>query len=79
MKVLDHADDASLMLRRERVRLTEDASEHRRLVHGFCGGAGWLFGNIPIVSKNFSLITIGIVIVSVLPIAFELIRARRRP
>jgi membrane-associated protein len=46
---------------------------------GVCVGAGWLFGNIPVVSKNFSLITIGIVIVSVLPIAFELIRARRRP
>src|SRR5881396_3121134 len=32
-----------------------------------CLGAGWFFGNIPIVKNNFSLVTIGIVIVSVLP------------
>src|SRR5206468_1899598 len=32
-----------------------------------CLGAGWLFGNIPLVKNNFSLVTIGIVFVSVLP------------
>jgi len=43
-----------------------------------CLGAGWFFGNIPIVKNNFSLVTIGIVIVSVLPMVFELISHRRR-
>ena len=43
-----------------------------------CLGAGWFFGNIPIVKNNFSLVTIGIVFVSVLPMVFELIAHRRR-
>ena len=41
-------------------------------------GAGWVFGNIPIIRNNFSLVTIGIVIVSVLPMVFELVAHRRR-
>ncbi|MCC7007513.1 MAG: DedA family protein [Acidobacteria bacterium] len=45
---------------------------------GLCVGAGVLFGNIPVVRDNFSLVTIGIVFVSVLPIAIEIIRNRRR-
>jgi membrane-associated protein len=44
---------------------------------GICVGAGWLFGNIPVVKDNFSLITIGIVLVSVLPIVVEVLKARR--
>jgi membrane-associated protein len=44
---------------------------------GLCLGAGWLFGNVPIVKNNFSLVTIGIVIVSLLPMAVEYVRARR--
>ena len=40
-----------------------------------CLGAGFLFGNVPIVKDNFSLVTIGIVFVSVLPMVFELVRA----
>ena len=43
-----------------------------------CLGAGWFFGNIPIIKNNFSLVTIGIVLVSVLPMLFELIAHRRR-
>ena len=43
-----------------------------------CLGAGWFFGNIPIVKNNFSLVTIGIVVVSVLPMVFEMIAHRRR-
>ncbi len=43
-----------------------------------CLGAGWFFGNIPIVKNNFSLVTIGIVFVSMLPMLFELIAHRRR-
>ncbi len=46
---------------------------------GICLGAGLLFGNVPIVKDNFSLVTIGIVAVSLLPAVVELIRHRRRP
>ena len=45
---------------------------------GLCIGAGLLFGNIPIVKQNFSLVTIGIVAVSLLPMAIEMIKRRRR-
>ena len=44
---------------------------------GICLGAGYLFGNVPIVRDNFSLVAIGIVIVSVLPMVFEYLRYRR--
>jgi membrane-associated protein len=43
-----------------------------------CVGAGLLFGNVPIVKQNFSLVTIGIVAVSLLPMMVEYLR-RRRP
>ena len=42
-----------------------------------CLGAGWFFGNIPIIKNNFSLVTIGIVLVSILPMIVELLRHRR--
>ncbi len=44
---------------------------------GVCVGAGVLFGNIPIVKQNFSLVALGIVFVSFLPIVFEYLKARR--
>ena len=44
-----------------------------------CVGAGLLFGNIPIIKNNFSLVTIGIVAVSLLPMAVELLKGRRHP
>jgi membrane-associated protein len=44
---------------------------------GLCVGAGYLFGNVPIVKQNFSLVTIGIVIVSLLPVAIEFLKRRR--
>jgi membrane-associated protein len=43
-----------------------------------CLGAGILFGNIPIVKNNFSLVTIGIVAISLLPMVFEFILQRRQ-
>jgi membrane-associated protein len=43
-----------------------------------CLGSGWLFGNIPVVRNNFSLVTIGIVFVSILPMIVEYLRARGR-
>jgi len=42
-----------------------------------CMGAGFLFGNVPIIKENFTLVTIGIVIVSVLPMVYEVIKHRR--
>lgn len=42
-------------------------------------GAGYLFGNIPIVKENFSLVVIAIVIVSILPMVFEYVKYRRGP
>ena len=44
---------------------------------GICVGAGYLFGNVPIVKDNFSLVALGIVFVSLLPMAFELLSSRR--
>ena len=39
--------------------------------------AGYFFGGLEIVKKNFSLIIIAIVFISLLPAAFEFWRARR--
>jgi membrane-associated protein len=44
---------------------------------GLCLGAGVLFGNVPIVKQNFSLVTLGIVFVSILPVLAEFLRGRR--
>ena len=44
---------------------------------GICVGAGFAFGNIPVVKENFELVVLGIVGVSVLPIAFEVLRSLR--
>jgi len=45
---------------------------------GLCLGAGVLFGNVPIIKQNFSLATIGIVFVSLLPILVEYVKRRRQ-
>jgi membrane-associated protein len=42
-----------------------------------CAGAGYVFGNVPIIKENFSLVAIGIVFVSVLPMVVEYLRQRR--
>ena len=39
---------------------------------------GYVFGNLPIVKKYFSLVMLGIIVVSVLPIAFEWWRDRKQ-
>jgi membrane-associated protein len=44
---------------------------------GLCVLAGVLFGNVPVIKNNFSLVTIGIVFVSVLPVLVEYLRHRR--
>jgi membrane-associated protein len=43
-----------------------------------CLGAGLAFGNVPIVKQNFSLVTIGIVLVSLLPMMVEYLRHRAK-
>jgi membrane-associated protein len=42
-----------------------------------CAGAGYVFGNVPVIKDNFSLVAIGIVVISVLPMVIEYLRARR--
>lgn len=43
-----------------------------------CVGAGYLFGQVPIVRENFSLVALGIVFVSLLPMLVEYLRHRSR-
>lgn len=45
---------------------------------GICVGAGYAFGNVPAVRDNFSLVVIGIVAISLLPMAIEFFKSRRR-
>jgi membrane-associated protein len=45
---------------------------------GLCIGAGLLFGNVPVVRQNFSLVTLGIVGISLLPVVVEYFAHRRR-
>jgi len=41
-----------------------------------CVGAGYLFGQVPIVRDNFSIVALGIVFVSLLPMLIEYLRHR---
>jgi membrane-associated protein len=43
---------------------------------GLCLLAGVIFGNVPIIKNNFSLVTMGIVFVSLLPVLIEFVRQR---
>ena len=38
---------------------------------------GYYFGNIPMVRRNFTLVVMGIIVVSVMPAVIEVLRARR--
>lgn len=40
-------------------------------------GAGMLFGGLPFVKKNFEIVVIAIVVISVLPMVYEYIKAKR--
>ena len=44
---------------------------------GVCIGAGYAFGNVPVIKNNFSLVAIGIVAVSLIPMVLEVLKARR--
>jgi membrane-associated protein len=41
--------------------------------------SGYFFGNIPFVRDNFELVIIGIILISVIPMAYEVIRAKMKP
>ena len=43
-----------------------------------CTLAGYFFGNFPIVKENFELVVVAIVLISVLPLAWELYLEKRR-
>lgn len=63
--------------------------EYRRfLLFNVVGGAVWVtlftlagyfFGNLPVVKQNFSLVVLAIIVLSVLPIVIEVVKARREP
>lgn len=40
-------------------------------------GAGFFFGGLPFVQKNFTLVVLAIIVISVLPVVHEVIEARR--
>ncbi len=41
---------------------------------GLCTGAGWFFGNIEWVKSHFEAVVLGIIVVSLIPIAVELLK-----
>lgn len=43
-----------------------------------CVGAGYAFGNVPVIKNNFSLVALGIVAVSFLPMVIEILKHRRK-
>jgi membrane-associated protein len=50
---------------------------------GIFVGAGYFFGNLPVVRENFTLVVMGIILISVAPMALQFMRrhllARRQP
>ena len=44
---------------------------------GSCVTAGFLFGNVPVVKEHFSLVVLGIIAVSLLPVIIGALRQRR--
>jgi membrane-associated protein len=60
----------------------------RFIVYNIVGGVAWValfvfagyfFGALPFVKNHFSLVVIAIVVISVMPMVIEFLRARRRP
>jgi membrane-associated protein len=45
---------------------------------GICLGAGYGFGNVPVVRNNFSLVAIGIVVVSMIPMLVQWARHKKQ-
>jgi membrane-associated protein len=42
-----------------------------------CVGAGYLFGNIPVVKRNFSAVILGIIVISLLPVVVGRLRSKK--
>jgi membrane-associated protein len=40
--------------------------------------AGYFFGNVPVVKKNFTLVILAIIIISILPAVIEVVKEKRR-
>jgi membrane-associated protein len=45
---------------------------------GICLAAGYAFGNVPVVKNNFSLVALGIVAVSLIPMVVEWVRHKQK-
>jgi membrane-associated protein len=45
---------------------------------GVCVGAGYLFGNIPVVKKNFTIVVLAIILLSIMPAIVGFIRSRKK-
>ena len=45
---------------------------------GICVGAGYAFGQTRIVKENFTLVAVGIVVVSLIPLGIGYLRGRKR-
>ncbi len=43
----------------------------------FSSGAVTLFGNVPLIKENFGIVTILIIVISVMPVVWELIRPNK--
>jgi membrane-associated protein len=43
-----------------------------------CCGAGYFFGNIPFVKEHFSLVVIGIIVVSLIPAIISFIKSKSK-
>jgi membrane-associated protein len=41
--------------------------------------AGYWFGQIPAIKRNFHIVIVAIIVISVMPMVFEFVRARRAP
>ena len=44
---------------------------------GACMPLGFIFGNIPAVKKNFELVVVAIVLLSIVPMILEVIKERK--
>jgi membrane-associated protein len=42
-------------------------------------GAGYFFGNLPIVKENFSLVILAIILISLVPAVVEYVKEKARP
>jgi membrane-associated protein len=45
---------------------------------GVCVGAGYAFGNVPVIKDNFTLVALGIVAVSLVPVLVEWLKSRKK-